>query len=535
MKKGISFSLEGVFLTLLSVLAVALGADSAFAMSVAAEVTTESTDATADDKGLATQLDGQAATATHATESGFEEDEIEQKIAVFRPYRFPLEYDIVKNAQQVAVKSYHPIHYRSGSNELETIYTGNTVNTAATIGAGVTTLTIACADLGAGKEALTPFSTVYVKDVMGYNVEPTADGSLAGTVEDGCLALFVTKNDGANVVFHVLNGAKSKTITIEKGAVLTIGTTAAYEAQMVVEPDNYQPVQKEVYLQKKLSNIVFTDEWLEQAKKVPFIEKDIRHNALFNFKRKNARTHWLGVKNRIKVKVDNLGEQFVYFEEGVLRQIPMFYPYANGVLEFADLNAIAKMQFTDYAANNEARVYCGKNAIERLLNIDMTVHKEIKFEDVNEAGMTIRKWKNNFGTLEFVHDPTLDDIGYEDFFVVVDIKNAVRYVKRDQRTDKQDMKKGTGEVQEAQREIFSMIDCIALKGYNAILVGPSEKMGMVASLAALNNIYTRAEALPGSPKEGTIILLTEDNGGFAAGTIVIYKNGSWMEFEGELA
>lgn len=509
-------------MALLSVIAVVLGADSSFAMSVAAEVTTETTNATADDKGLETQLDGKAATATHATETGFEEEEIEQKIAVFRPYRFPLEYDIIKNAQQVAVKSYHPIHYRSGSSELEAkLSEGNTL----TIAAGATEVEIELSKFATGKECLTAFSTVYVNGVNGYD---------ENDVEDGCLCLFVTEVDKSKAYFYVLNGSKTKTITVTADKTFTLGTTAAYEAQMVVEPDNYQPVQKEVYLQKKLSNIVFTDEWMEQAKKVPFIEKDIRNNALFNFKRKNARTHWLGKKARIKVKVDNLGEQFVYFEEGVLRQIPMFFPYANGVLSFADLNAIAKMQFTDYSANNEARVYCGKNAIERLLNIDMTVHKEITFEDVNEAGMTIRKWKNNFGTLEFVHDPTLDDIGYEDFFVVVDIKNAVRYVKRDQRTDKQDMKKGTGEVQEAQREIFSMIDCIALKGFNAILVGPAENMGMVASLAALDNIYTRQDELPSNPKEGQIVLLNKADGGFTDGDIVVYKNGGWVLFHGEI-
>ena len=509
---------DNIFMLLLSVLAVALGADSAFAMSVA--VTTETTAPVADDKGLETQLNGTAATATHATETGFEEEEIEQQIAVFRPYRFPLEYDIIKNAQQVAVKSYHPIHYRSGSAALET-----TTSADVTVAANGAAFEIPFASLGGVSDCFTAYSTVYVEGVMGYDENGT---------ENGDLCLYIIEADRSKATCVALNGKKSGTITIPTGSKLVIGTTAGYEAQMVVDPDNYQPVQKEVYLQKKLSNIVFTDEWLEQAKKVPFIEKDIRNNALFNFKRKNARTHWLGVKARIKVKVDNLGEQFVYFEEGVLRQIPMYYPYANGELQFADLNAIAKMQFTDYSANNEARVYCGKNAIERLLNIDMTVHKEIKFEDVNEAGMTIRKWKNNFGTLEFVHDPTLDDIGYEDFFVVVDIKNAVRYVKRDQRTDKQDMKKGTGEVLEAQREIFSMIDCIALKGYNAILVGPSEKMGMAAGFNALNNVYTRAEALPASPKEGTIILLTEDSGNFVAGTIVQYKGGTWVEFEGEL-
>lgn len=514
---------SNAFMMLLSVLAVALGADSSFAMSVAdAVVTTESTTATADDKGLETQLDGKAATATHATETGFEEEEIEQKIAVFRPYRFPLEYDIIKNAQQVAVNSYHPVHYRSGSNVLEAEV--GTAVSAAAAGKDVK-LTIPRASI-TGEECLVPWSTVYAKGVQGY----AEDGT-----EDGELCLFITSTDAANIYAQALNSSATEKVTLPVGTKLIVGTTAGYEAQMVVEPDNYQPVAVEVYLQKKLSNIVFTDDWLDQAKKVPFIEKDIRNNALFNFKRKNARTHWLGTKKRIKVKVDNLGEQFVYFEEGVLRQVPMFYPYANKTLKFEDLNAIAKMQFAKYSANNEARVYCGKNAIERLLNIDMTVHKEIKFEDVNEMGMTIRKWKNNFGTLEFVHDPTLDDIGYEDFFVVVDIKNAVRYVKRDQRTDKQDMKKGTGEVQEAQREIFSMIDCIALKGYNAILVGPAEEMGMVAGLTAAQNIYSVAAELPSSPKEGTMVCLTADHGGFKKDEIVIFLDGKWEVFNGDLS
>lgn len=506
------------FMMLLSVLAVALGADSSFAMSVV-ETTTAETTAAADDKGLETQLNGTAATSTHATESEFEDEEIEQTIAVFRPYRFPLEYDIIKNAQQVAVKTYHPIHYRSGSALLEA---ETKSKITATNGANGQVITLNSGN-ASGVECLTEWATAYCDKAKGYDEVTGA--------EDGALALFVTKVDNAGVELLVLNPPKDGLAEIPADAKISVGTTAGYEAQMVVDPDNYQPVPVEVYLQKKLCNIVFTDDWMEQAKKVPFIEKDIRNNALFNFKRRNARTHWLGVEKRIKVKVPNLGEQFVYFERGLLRQIPMFYPYADGQMQFADLNAIAKMQFAKYSANNEARVYCGKNAIEQLLNIDMTIHKEIKFEDVTEAGMTIRKWKNNFGTLEFVHDPTLDDIGYEDFFVVVDIKNAVRYVKRDQRTDKQDMKKGTGEVQEAQREIFSMIDCIALKGYNAILVGPATKMGMVAGLGSVEHFYTTASTLPAG-SEGQVVLLEADDKGFKAGTIVTFKKGEWVEYEG---
>jgi hypothetical protein len=97
------------------------------------------------------------------------------------------------------------------------------------------------------------------------------------------------------------------------------------------------------------------------------------------------------------------------------------------------------------------------------------------------------------------------------------------------------MKKGTGEVQEAQREIFSMIDCIALKGYNAILVGPAEEMGMVAGLTAAQNIYSVAAELPSSPKEGTMVCLTADHGGFKKDEIVIFLDGKWEVFNGDLS
>jgi hypothetical protein len=85
--------------------------------------------------------------------------------------------------------------------------------------------------------------------------------------------------------------------------------------------------------------------------------------------------------------------------------------------------------FTNNAANNKARVYCGKDYLEALMNIDFTVHKEIKFEVVDEGGITINGWRNNFGSLHFVHLPILDLVGMEEYALVVDIWNANRYVK----------------------------------------------------------------------------------------------------------
>ena len=513
---------------LLVTLAVALGADGAFAMSDVTIATNGATEAGVDTAGENTQLNGTAATATHATETGFEEDEYEKQIAKFRPFRFPLEHDIVMEATQVHVKTYHPKHFRSGSATLETSLKEQV--TASGTGLNdqdVTLNTTNCNNL----KILPEFSCVYAKGVKGY-----ADD---GITEDGDLAMFVTKNDGTSATLRVLN-PKNGTATVLKNATeLIVGSTAGSESQMIVEPDNYQPVPYEVYLQKSISNIVFTDEWLEQAKKVPFILTDIKNNALYNFKRKNARTHWLGRKKLIKITVDKtVGDEYIYFSEGILRQINKYYSYNNDKLTVPDLTGIAKMQFAKNSANDVAKVYCGKNAIERLLNIDLTIHKEIKFESVNVAGMTIRAWKNNFGQMDFVHDPTLDDIGYEDFMVVVDIKNACHYVKRKEKTDVQDMKKGAGNIREMKREIYSCIDAIALKGYNAILVGPADRMSKASRISTISlNAKTESKLPTEKLTDGMVVYLTAADGGFSEGTLVQYDLATekWHEYVGEIA
>lgn len=482
------------------------------------------TQATLDEQGNLTQLNGTAATATHATDTDFEQEEIEKKIADLWAFKFPLLHDIVREATQSKVKSMHPFHFRSGSANLSLI-----TAQAITVPAGGVDLyaevTVARAIIGDAFDSLSESSCIYVSNVSGYAED--------GATPLGDLALYVVEKDKANVTFGALNPSKTATITIPANTELVIGATAGSESQMIVDPDNYQPTKYEVYLQKKLANIVITDEWLEQIKKVPFVEKDLRNNALYNFKRKAARTHWKGAKKRITRNVKNIGPEAIYFEQGILYQLPLAYSRLRGAFKPADLNAIAKLQFTNNSVSNSARVYCGKNAIEDLNNMDVTVYKEVKFEDVVEAGMNIRKWRSGFGVLEFVYDPTLDDIGLADFMVAIDIKNAVRYVKREQKVDTIDLKKDGHEAREAKRDVFSMIDCIALKGYNATLIGPSDTLMQVASpygsIEAVVEVYEGETAPTDTTK---VYLLTKGFGTFAKGSIVEYKEGNWVDFEG---
>ena len=100
--------------------AAVLGADGSFAMAVeiagtesggevTPDVQTEATlraAAQEDTQGLDTQLQGKSTTATDARDAKLEAEDIDPKVARFRPFRFPIEWYIANKCQQVKSKSY---------------------------------------------------------------------------------------------------------------------------------------------------------------------------------------------------------------------------------------------------------------------------------------------------------------------------------------------------------------------------------------------------------------------------------------------
>lgn len=522
------------FLSLLLVaFAAALGADSSFAM---AEVVPSGADAgfssdpvggSEDTKGLDTQYQGQGATAGEARAQGLEVEEIDQIVANFRPFRFPLEWFITNRMQQASAKSYEQSHYRSGATPLEV-----TVNVAPKVAGtfakkNVTVTFENPSEALDNYESVHEFDTIYIRDVNGFEDD--------GTTEEGGLLLFVVKADESEIKCQVINPPASGTITIPTGCELTICGNACSESQMIVDPEAYLPVKDTLFLQKKISNIVMTDEWIEQARKVKFITKDVVGNGIYNHKRKCARSHWLGRKFMTNIKVSDakIGHEPVYFEKGILRQLNMSYAYAGNEIQWNDLIALSQMQHTDNAANTNSVALCGKNAVQKLQmlflnNVDM--QKAVSYERIDEIGVDLYKWHDAFGTIDFIHDPTLNDIGYEDFIVVLDMDNAVHYVKKLEKETKQDLKKN-GENREAERRIIQTIDCVGLKGYNSILFGPASKGSLIKSLG-ITIAVTSSATLPTSGTAGQVIFLTADTAKFRKGELVTWNGTDWVSYEG---
>lgn len=525
---------------LLVAVAAALGADSSFAMAEGVVVkdaqeglTNEDAGFEADDKGLHTVDDG-AATTTKADETEFTEEEIDRQIAQAFLFNFPLQYYIVNMARQQPVKTYHPKHYRSGSAKLDLKTTAKITSTVG--GEGTTDLyvDITTANVETNLKALKVYSTVFFRNVPGYNPETGVQkGDLMGYVtatENGKATVLLLNPKGAH------NGAP-ETTTIESGTTIFVGASAGSETQLIVPPDNTQPVATEVYLQKKLSNIIWSKDWEKTAKKVDFAQKDLRQNALWIFKFKNAVSHWLGTKMVKNIDVGgDLGEERVYFEEGLLNQVNMMYSYDPDQLTPEDFNAIARMQFTRFSKNNHAVAFCGAGFLEKMQNMDVQKVQTVSTKSVEiTGGLIVKRWDNVFGNIDFVYDPIFSELGYEDFAFICDIKELTRYVKREQKESTLDLEK-TSDAREAKREMTSIIDCVATRGYNNVLVGPSSQVAMARDLGAMETIISPVESLPVSPKDGDVVYLKKAAEGFAEGALLEYdaEAGEWKDYAGSL-
>lgn len=509
-----------------------------------------------DEQGGSTQLQGKAASATDVRDAGLEAEDYDKDIVNFRKFRFPMLTYILNRCRPVKVSSYVHSHYRSGSSVLEASYSGPEIeitggsDKSVTIGTNTTatkvfdnakkTLTLPVS-LFDNPECLTEFSTVIVEGSEGYTKDESGD-----EVANGALMLFVEdhKDSNENIRFRVLNAPteSSNKSKILVGANVYVAATACSESQIRVASETYLPEKHTVTLQKKNMTCIITDEFEEQDKKVGFIAKDVLANAMYNYKRKCARTHWLGTPGRFDIKVNETGNrEAVYTENGILRQIPMLYTH-NEDLTDDDMMAITALQFTENSVSDSATAFCGKREMRRIMKLvnSATHFKDVSKVEVNEYGIKVRKWLDNFGEIEFVYDPTLDDIGYQDYMVVLDLRNAVRYYKRNEKDFTQDMKT-SGEAREAKAHNKSTIDCVALKGYNAVLVCPSSAAMKAGKLGGIQASFESIAALPtgnnltAAAKLKRYYLTADDTtAGFLKGTVVEWDAdlGDWKEFEG---
>ena len=501
-----------------------------------------------DEQGGKTQLQGKAATGTDVTDAGLEADDYDERVDNFKKFAFPLETYVARRCRPVKAKSYIHKHYRAGSTDLVATWTGSSFsitagsNTSNRYAYQTQILTLPVANLD-NPEALMEYSTVAVRGVEGYKKDESGS-----EISDGEMILYVLDHKDTNdyVKCYVMNPPFNTTgsptsVTFAANTEMYVMATACAESQMHVAPETWLPEGFDQYLQKKIETVVITDYFDEQTKKVSHKTQQVLDSAAYNFKRKCARSHWNGTMGAKDVIVPETGRERVYMENGLLRQVNMLYTHGTDLTD-DDLLAITTLMFTDNAMSEDATVFCGKKAMKRFIRLVNSAdkYKDVGKVEVNEYGIRVRNYSDNFGTLEFVWDRTLDDLGYEEYMVVLDLKNATRYYMKNEYKTTRDMSK-TGEAREAKEHNLCRIDCVALNGFNSILVCPSYLALSAKNTGGIQAEFHSVSALPtGSALTPTAktyrYYLTADDkvAGFYKGDVVEWSTDfdGWVNYEG---
>lgn len=476
-------------------------------------------------------LTGSQASSTQLREGGLLDKEWDSEIVKFYPFKTPILSIVRRMAKTVNIKNWSVSHQRVGGETLDgqvtqKIVAGDTVEINSTNFSG----------------SIRPFykgTTVIVSGVPGYK-----EGSKTKT--EGTLMLYVIEANGKKAVMQAVNGIpKNEGDTRENldnmtcpeipvGTTLLAASSAASESQLTITPENFQPREKSVYVQKKLLNIVFTDDYEKVKKEQPITVADLKTDAIIKYNLRAERTYLMGIKSRFKAETGDGQIEDVYTSEGIINQLTNTYAIGDEYT-LSDLIAISKLQFTEFSENDRCFAFCGKNAIERLENIKLEGSHQNDFINHNEFDLSFKRFKDTFGSLDFIWAQTLDLMGMSDFMVIFDPKASRRYVKIGKREQTNDMSKGGGEVRDAKRWIHQEADSVALRGYNSILVGPASKINKIAT-ESLSAIISAAK-LPATPAKGMKVALTKDyvNGEttYEAGTVYYYDGSAWSVYAGQ--
>ena len=432
-------------------------------------------------------LTGTQATATQIRDGGLEDTEREEDIVVLRPHKTPLLSIMAKVAKKRSVTNYEVDHARVGGETMD----GTT--TAAITGGD--TIKLTKSNFSGNLMVFRKYDLICITSMGGFK-----PGSQ--TEHDGkFLTLEVVERDKTGITCCALNGPAAVAgqtgdeydyqvvPDIPAGTYLLGMWNAMSETQLLVTPDNYQPRERKVYCQKHGWNVEFSEEFEIAKKKYPVKVANLLEDAMIKDGMRTERGYWLTPMAKRKRMNDRGVVQDVFYTDGLIYQIPNFYAIGN-IFLLSDLIAINKLQFTDFATSERAFAFCGKNFIERLENIDPGKNREIHFENASEYDLTFRRFKDTFGTVNYIWDQTLDFMGMSDYGFVLDMDEAVHYLKAKKRSRTNDNSKGAGDIDLSKTHWEYSADAIALKGYNSIIVGPENGMFNLQNQGIINYIIS---------------------------------------------
>ena len=529
MKKFFDFVKKNPMMCLLWVMSLLMmffdetsGVIMAMAVTVVPSGTPEAVNGNA---GLPTQGPGEATTVSNASEMGeLIDTDIDSQITQIASDESIIDTIKRRVRRQVKSTSFEVDHFmidekRSSAFTNET-YTGN----------GATRAEIPFAD-ACDRKIFQEYFTAICKGVNGY--DPTGQTELPGV---DLMLFFVGRNTTTDApIAMAVNGPKVNATddyctvpTIPAGTKMILLSSAAYETQKFIAPDTVTPIKERMYLQKQLCNSVVSDYFAAQKKRVQFNKSQIAEAVLRQFRLESCRTAWVGQPGKFKVQAmdPSMGYQWDYFSKGIRWQFKRQYDLASKIT-FADLINLSMVKFTGFNCSKKAIWLLGKQLLNDIQTIDLTLHKNITMNDSEVFGIKCTRIHTVFGDIELVHDPTLDVLGYSNSGGLIDINGLVRYYMKNE-----DAKTENVEGEEAKRDVVMTIDCLCLKGYSHVWVnGGREESSVPGAVKVMT-----AETLPGNPAVNDIVILTKSveyaGKTHDAGAILTWTGSSWIDYCG---
>jgi hypothetical protein len=480
-----------------------------------------------DEANKGAEQPGQGASGSAAQEAGITEDQVTDYVSQYQAYRFPLHTDFLKRARQIKVNTKEPTHYVIGEAVMEAQLKSALTNTNKDAEVVL--------PLYKNDEKIFPeCSTILVKANLGYNEKGVADNSP--------LILYVEAYvKGTGVTVSALNGPLNNgemyVPDIPAGTELLVMAPAMSESEVEIQPDTAWPLPETAYLQKKVCAVTFTDFFNAINKKVQWDQQDIKDYVLRMFRKKATRTMLISTpKKWLKTGSKKTGAEYAYAQKGILRQLRLGYQIGS-TLTFADLIGMTKILFGKYSTTNEMDVYCGSNFIEKLLNIDFVRHQDITFKKSQRIGVDIASFETSFGTMNFMFEQGLDDIGLEGAAIAFAMSDSNRYYYDNGTTLNVDHNKGEGgEVRQAKSEYYIQDDCLMLTGYNSMFIGDNVAIAGY-SYSQLEAVVTSVDAFSSvtNPADGQIVYLAEADGDNGVGLYEYdTEDQKWKPYNGIL-
>lgn len=468
------------------------------------------------------EVAGGAATGSAVEELDQAVNEIDDYVAKFQSHKYPMHTDFMKVARQIKVDTKEPIDYEIGEGILDVAASAAFDN--ATSKAHTAELKVS----NANGRLFVKGSTVLLRDGDKKDAEGNpfvfyVEGNNNGVVTVSCL-------NGP------LNGADTYVPSYSADATFHIMAPALSESEVEIAPDAAYPMPKQHYLQKKVCAITYTDLFARIKKKARWNVQDLKDWQLDQFRRKCTRSMLTGVGAKFKKYNDKTGYEDAYTQKGVLSQIRLgLSPTMKDgkvAMTYSDLIAISKMAFGPFSTTDVVDAYCGSNAIENLLNVDLTGHREIIMNSDKKVEANLTVLKTTFGTINFKHEHALDDLGLSDYMIIFAMKDAKRFVYEGGKTINIDHSKGEGgEVREAKSSYYIQDDCLALRSYNSLLVGPNLTK---VTYANIEKQVEAGNALPASSAvKSDLFYLTAKSGSNEAG-LYEWNGSAWVAYDGDI-